>query len=1227
MIRYPEDEGLVDRNEQAPLDDPFIDSYAEDANTARAKKKKEEEAAAAKKKKDEEAAAKKKKEEEDRKKKEAEAAKKKKEEEDKKKKAPEPPAKKEDAKKPMPTVPDKRGSSRREAADKRRKAGKKAKASHAYDDYDSVLHGVDDIDAIMESSEADLFAALEKYEKAKSANDLQQLASTLMELAALPCTPDADAKGYWKQALESSARAVSLESSNSNIVTQAAHLLLRHGLYLSIKGDAEGSEEAFANAVEKYMMVLEQAPVRQVLRFLVLALTGARSLNLYHFLGTSNNGYSAAYIRNQEEKTFSETLQMHMDKMAQFPGSPHGHPLFRAHGFSAIRAVVLGLAIAVHDDLPDDQASLLLQAWDVMTRMEKSDEAVLLGLYLLKLNEEAADIAGLVEAVPNIRDYIVRVNMQKLSETTEDAGEDELADMANAEMEEMLAGMEYDPSQVMGSLKDMQTELTKIEFKTSESSAALSVKDVDVEDLQQIAIESYDVCQFLAARTMSRLCSTAQGASHVANNPGLLKCLALLCVSDKQDVAVAASKAVATLCSNVKSFESFHGIGLVEAAVYLLSHSSSHAALNGAKSLKALAGDETCRVALQSFRQNLGPALLDHLFTSSPELLMLVIWLMHKVFDVSDEESATAFATEAVADIAQEDLDELLDIFLTELPNALDELDKEDVKKPEESKKLPDPAPKKAAAPAETAAKQAKPAEKTLTMVPVTNAKKSPDVSKKNPETPAAKAPPEKSVAQKSAPEPKSSAPVKKAAVAEKEVKRGRGYTQQIEAKVAKSDIGHTLMMTPSDESEIHLDPEAEEELARELAGLEDIDDNLISEQSQIEAGALEEQGEDARAVALLKMGAMLEEQVNTLLDEGDVDGAEVKVDQAIAKYQALLLLNPSMHIGLKRMADALLRKAEFREGQEADELYAKAIEVCNTDIEAHDLEESHCQKVSAMIDRAKNKAAEEEAKGIFNQTRKFLQDAKQAAQYVKDKDEYINAINEVFTYCRLQADSKKGPAVSAVASSGAAGSRASGAAPAKTPAAAAAAATPAAAPAPQKQQAAAAPNASKAPAKAAKASNPDAILRKGSMSVQQKKNTAQKSAAPAVSEKERLQAALDQKKAKSRLGKLWKEGGGNSMFGRKTWKERLFELSESALEYYEKSNQTEKPKGAISLFEVTTVRSVTIPNRPHCFEVVTESRKFPIQAQNDQDREEWIKDIMWNVDRIKLQKKLRVLK
>lgn len=133
-----------------------------------------------------------------------------------------------------------------------------------------------------------------------------------------------------------------------------------------------------------------------------------------------------------------------------------------------------------------------------------------------------------------------------------------------------------------------------------------------------------------------------------------------------------------------------------------------------------------------------------------------------------------------------------------------------------------------------------------------------------------------------------------------------------------------------------------------------------------------------------------------------------------------------------------------------------------------------------------------------------------------------------------------------------------------------------------------------------------------------------------------------------AQVGKLQKEGGGKSLLGRKNWKERLFELSESALEYYEKSNETECPLGAISLYEVVSVKvcfwrllffcfvfkkdkkktkTATVAGKEHCFEVNTKTRTFLIQASSKTERDEWIKAIQNNCDRQSLMKKILDLK
>ncbi len=350
-----------------------------------------------------------------------------------------------------------------------------------------------------------------------------------------------------------------------------------------------------------------------------------------------------------------------------------------------------------------------------------------------------------------------------------------------------------------------------------------------------------------------------------------------------------------------------------------------------------------------------------------------------------------------------------------------------------------------------------------------------------------------------------------------------------------------------------------------------------------------------------------------------------------------------------------------------------------------HD-EYSRHHKVQAMIDRAKNKAAEEDAKGVFNVTRKLLAEAKQAAALinVEEREDFITAINEVLTYCRMQTDAKKesetrkattsasvvSPSPSAAPAPAGAGAaqkpaqaatstavkkaeeRSNGTAPA---AASVKAANPKAFTAPASQIDDDVDDESSSNGTGAKMANSNVMVRKASMMVTQKKpatvttapvnstasasapnapglkkaattmNAAQKKGST-LSEKERLVAALSAKKVLSKVGKLQKEGGGKSLLGRKTWKERLFELSESSLEYYEKSNTTEKPLGTISLHDVSTARSCTVANKSFCFEVVTAERTLQIQAASDVEKEEWVRAIQNNVDRLKLQKKIKTL-
>ena len=120
----------------------------------------------------------------------------------------------------------------------------------AYDDDDSVLCGVDRIEDVIDHAECVLFGELDKLEKARSPLDLMLLASTLCELAVLPCTPADDAEAYWEKAKEASARAQQGAPDESGIATQAAHVVLRQALMLSLSDRPDEADELFNEAAE-----------------------------------------------------------------------------------------------------------------------------------------------------------------------------------------------------------------------------------------------------------------------------------------------------------------------------------------------------------------------------------------------------------------------------------------------------------------------------------------------------------------------------------------------------------------------------------------------------------------------------------------------------------------------------------------------------------------------------------------------------------------------------------------------------------------------------------------------------------------------------------------------------------------------------------------------------------------------------------------------------------------
>jgi hypothetical protein len=59
-------------------------------------------------------------------------------------------------------------------------------------------------------------------------------------------------------------KAITMDGKDPSLLTLAAHLRLRRGLFLREQGDAEGAQDCFEEAAKQYVGVFAFAPVRQV---------------------------------------------------------------------------------------------------------------------------------------------------------------------------------------------------------------------------------------------------------------------------------------------------------------------------------------------------------------------------------------------------------------------------------------------------------------------------------------------------------------------------------------------------------------------------------------------------------------------------------------------------------------------------------------------------------------------------------------------------------------------------------------------------------------------------------------------------------------------------------------------------------------------------------------------------------------------------------------------------
>ena len=116
----------------------------------------------------------------------------------------------------------------------------------------------------------------------------------------------------------------------------------------------------------------------------------------------------------------------------------------------------------------------------------------------------------------------------------------------------------------------------------------------------------------------------------------------------------------------------------------------------------------------------------------------------------------------------------------------------------------------------------------------------------------------------------------------------------------------------------------------------------------------------------------------------------------------------------------------------------------------------------------------------------------------------------------------------------------------------------------------------------------------------------------------EEISTELSRIKPVSMIGKLKKQGAGSSAFGRKSWKDRIFVLSDKLLKYHAKSTK-EPAKGEIALSEIVSVNKISENNKEYCFTIATANRFYPVAALTQEEMNQWIKAIQTNVHRLKL--------
>merc|ERR1711879_1138061 len=91
--------------------------------------------------------------------------------------------------------------------------------------------------------------------------------------------------------------------------------------------------------------------------------------------------------------------------------------------------------------------------------------------------------------------------------------------------------------------------------------------------------------------------------------------------------------------------------------------------------------------------------------------------------------------------------------------------------------------------------------------------------------------------------------------------------------------------------------------------------------------------------------------------------------------------------------------------------------------------------------------------------------------------------------------------------------------------------------------------------------------------------------------------------------GQCVKRGGGSSALGRKSWKERYFELTEATFKYYTEEGGEEK--GGCDCKNLVSVKTTEVDGNKFHFEVKMKGRVLHMYAPSAYERSKWVQSLM----------------